>query len=432
MMSFLFFINMFNFQRNLKFVKIDEEERMVFGYASTPDLDSDGEIITLDAIKNALPDYLQYPTLRQMHQPKVAGTVTNTDVKDGLYIGAKVIDDESWKMVKEGGYRGFSIGGNVLHRDGNVIKEIELVEISLVDVPANRKAKIDVWKKDKISKNSDTVYWLTNVMINVKDLIMYFEYLGKSTKQLDKMLEAIKSLIAVEAQEPESKDEVLRVEQATLFKSVINSLVNSHFDDTNAEKIRKAVITQMADKIKKNDDATDTDVVDTPVEDVAENVEETTTDEVVETPADDAETVETETPETETTEETPEEEKSAKTSLEKLADIDLSLEKKEDKSLDKAVETKLIDTLSKVVSVVTELEKRVAGLEEKPAPVKSKSAYVFKADDKVEVQKSDAKEDAVKSRMAELEKLFTALGANEFAKQGYSMEYSKLQNEMTG
>lgn len=36
-------------------VKIDEDQRMVFGYASTEKRDQQGEIIRLDAIKRALP-----------------------------------------------------------------------------------------------------------------------------------------------------------------------------------------------------------------------------------------------------------------------------------------------------------------------------------------------------------------------------------------
>ena len=47
--------------------KIDREQRMVFGYASTETLDNQGEIVRKEAIEAALPDYMRFakrPTRR--------------------------------------------------------------------------------------------------------------------------------------------------------------------------------------------------------------------------------------------------------------------------------------------------------------------------------------------------------------------------------
>jgi len=127
--------------------KIDREQRMVFGYASTPTRDLDGEVIELDAIKDALPDYMQWCNIREMHQPSAVGVAKEANIDDrGLYIGAKVVDDDAWKKVTEEVYKGFSIGGNVTERKGSTITGLELIEISLVDRPANPDCKIDVVK----------------------------------------------------------------------------------------------------------------------------------------------------------------------------------------------------------------------------------------------------------------------------------------------
>jgi hypothetical protein len=40
--------------------KIDRERRMVFGYASTEALDSQGEVVRKEAIEAALPDYMRF------------------------------------------------------------------------------------------------------------------------------------------------------------------------------------------------------------------------------------------------------------------------------------------------------------------------------------------------------------------------------------
>jgi phage head maturation protease len=98
--------------------KLDAEQRMVFGYASTQALDSQGEVIQREAVEAALPDYMRFANIREMHQPSAVGVAKEADVDHrGLHIAAKVVDDEAWEKVKEGVYKGFSIGGRVTQRD---------------------------------------------------------------------------------------------------------------------------------------------------------------------------------------------------------------------------------------------------------------------------------------------------------------------------
>src|SRR5258708_5812909 len=68
--------------------KIDAEQRMVFGYASTEAVDAHGEIVLKSAIEDALADYLEFANLREMHQLSAVGTTEEASVDDrGLYIG---------------------------------------------------------------------------------------------------------------------------------------------------------------------------------------------------------------------------------------------------------------------------------------------------------------------------------------------------------
>ena len=132
--------------------KHDEEKRLAIGYASTPALDSQGEIVKREAVEAALPDYMRFANVREMHQPSAVGVAQEADVDaNGLRIAAKVVDDDAWEKVKQRVYKGFSIGGRVTSRDPNdarVITGLELTEISLVDRPANPEAIIDVYKAD--------------------------------------------------------------------------------------------------------------------------------------------------------------------------------------------------------------------------------------------------------------------------------------------
>jgi HK97 family phage prohead protease len=143
--------------------KVDREQRLVYGYASTEARDSQGEIVTRAAIEAALPAYMEYANIREMHQLSAVGVVKSAGLDDkGLLLEAKVVDDAAWEKVREGVYKGLSIGGRVTKRDAlnkSIITGVDLTEISLVDRPANPEALIAAYKAagaadvaDKIEK----------------------------------------------------------------------------------------------------------------------------------------------------------------------------------------------------------------------------------------------------------------------------------------
>ena len=134
----------------------DDGTIIVSGFASSTDTDSDGEIITSDAMKAALPDYMKFANIREMHQAKAAGVALKTEVQaDGrTYLEALIVDDAAVKKVMTGVYKGFSIGGKVTSRDDvnkSIITGIRLSEISLVDRPANPSAVFAMWKGEGIA-----------------------------------------------------------------------------------------------------------------------------------------------------------------------------------------------------------------------------------------------------------------------------------------
>lgn len=129
--------------------KVDDEKRMVYGYASTEALDSQGEIVTKDAMAAALDDYMKFANIREMHQPSAVGVAKSAEMDDkGCFISAHVVDDSAWAKVKAGVYKGFSIGGKAIAKAEGIISSLKLSEISLVDRPANPEALITVWKAD--------------------------------------------------------------------------------------------------------------------------------------------------------------------------------------------------------------------------------------------------------------------------------------------
>jgi len=146
-----------------EFKILDSDERIIEGYATTETVDRENEIITREAVKAAIEKYMMFPTIRFMHERKPIGKAIDFAIDHkGLRIKAKILKnikeaDEAWLMIKEGILKAFSIGGRILEAKQYFDKEIgktvrkitkmELLEVSLVDVPANPETLITVLSK---------------------------------------------------------------------------------------------------------------------------------------------------------------------------------------------------------------------------------------------------------------------------------------------
>lgn len=180
--------------------KIDAQQRIVSGYASTEATDAQGETITKAAIEAALDDYLEFANIREMHQLSAVGTAEEASVDaKGLYLAARIVDDTAWGKVTSGVYKGFSVGGKVLARDKDdkkVITKIALTEISLVDRPSNPEARFDVWKAagaDPIAAATAALDRIDHaIQPNGADALMkIFQQQGAEIDRLNKRIEEL-------------------------------------------------------------------------------------------------------------------------------------------------------------------------------------------------------------------------------------------------
>lgn len=85
-----------------EFTKVEEQEDgtlKVSGVASSEATDSEGEVVTAEAMKAALPDYLKFGALREMHQAWAAGTAIKAEVDEDnrTQFEALVVDSEAIK-----------------------------------------------------------------------------------------------------------------------------------------------------------------------------------------------------------------------------------------------------------------------------------------------------------------------------------------------
>ena len=244
----------------VEFTKKDNDKRIVSGYASTPAIDSQGEIVEKDAIARALSGYLgEYDQeekryklggLREMHQLSAVGKTVKAIVDNkGLYIDGKVVDDNAWKKVKEGVYAGFSIGGKIVKQVGNRIKDLKLSEISLVDRPANPEAMFMMVKADKTGTMQDiqkeemtdhprpmkpdphtAIGEAGHILELAQELRMIrfmLEMDGRSTIELDKALTALKTLAS----------KILTGDNAKKFEHIMYGISNEEMESLVKAKL---------------------------------------------------------------------------------------------------------------------------------------------------------------------------------------------------
>ncbi len=187
--------------------KRDDEQRIVTGYAMTEAKDAQGEVVKLDCIKDALDEYMKFGNVREMHKPSAVGVVEKAEMDDkGLLIEAKIVDDSAWEKVKNGVYKGFSIGGKALKRGGGVLEKMLLTEISLVDRPCNPEALISVFKLDT-ARVVAQISTLTGMLANINSSYRWNDDLRKGD------FDAIEGLIV---QEIKTLTEQFGVEKADI------------------------------------------------------------------------------------------------------------------------------------------------------------------------------------------------------------------------
>lgn len=126
----------------------------VYGKATDDTLDIDKQICDNEWLKEAMPTWFRTGgNIREQHSSIAAGVATDYEAKsDGHYIEALVVDPVSVKKVETGVLKGFSIGirnPQVMRSEkapGGLITGGQIVEISLVDRPANPNAKMTIAK----------------------------------------------------------------------------------------------------------------------------------------------------------------------------------------------------------------------------------------------------------------------------------------------
>ena len=166
---------------SMPFSKVDKERRTVSGFATLDNVDKQDDIVTTEASLKAFKKFRG--NIREMHQPSAVGKMVSfkedkyydsdsEKMYNGVVVSAYISKgaQDAWEKVLDGTYTGFSIGGRMnkwddgydekMDKQIRIIKDYDLVELSLVDSPANQFANIvSVEKVDGVDvvKGMDTV-----------------------------------------------------------------------------------------------------------------------------------------------------------------------------------------------------------------------------------------------------------------------------------
>ena len=142
---------------------INEKDRTLEAVASTSDRDRHGDIILPSAFTETLPSFKANPVILATHQHRLStgsSPVIGSAFPDSITVGDEAVTfrmqfattdlgEEYWKLYREKHMRAFSIGFIPIEwtdeKDENLgyirtYTKIELLEISAVPVPSNRRA----------------------------------------------------------------------------------------------------------------------------------------------------------------------------------------------------------------------------------------------------------------------------------------------------
>jgi hypothetical protein len=178
-----------NVRLSMPFSKVDVERRIVSGFATLDNIDKQADIVTTEASVKAFSKFRG--NIREMHQPTAVGKMISfkedkyfdPEAKkfySGVYVSTYISKgaQNTWEKVLDGTLSGFSIGGKMNKWDDGydekmdskirIIKDYDLVELSLVDNPANQFANVlsvekvdgvEMIKGESLDTPIENVFW---------------------------------------------------------------------------------------------------------------------------------------------------------------------------------------------------------------------------------------------------------------------------------
>ncbi len=267
---------------SMPIAKVDQERRIVSGFATLDNVDRQGDIVPTDASVKAFKEFRG--NVREMHQQMAVGKVVSFkedkyfDPKDkkfynGVYVSAYVSKgaQDTWEKVLDGTLTGFSIGGNIkdyediysedMDKSVRIIKDYELYELSLVDNPANQFANVISIEKNHdsgyLSKMStENVFWCSG-----DDVVQISADASSDCPRCDK---GMQNIGFVETNDAEKADVIKTIlsrikNEAKEVNKMAEEIIETSIETVEVEKTVDAPVAEAETVVEKAEEDTTTE-----------------------------------------------------------------------------------------------------------------------------------------------------------------------------
>lgn len=245
------------------------------GYASTTDIDRAGDVIPAAVWEKGISNYLKNPVVLAYHDHGVpVGRVVEHRVdKRGLWVKARISSAAKiFNLVKDNVLTAFSVGFKILDASYDAaseiftVKDLELVEISIVSVPCNQ----------------NTIFSLSKAFENADDYISFkkqFVPKGESAKGLESTTEANSITKKEWNMNPEDLKQMLAEAAKTAAEEATKGILAAQAAEAEEKARAEKAQAELENKIKATVEAT-VKTVDTGAErllaEVSKRIEEQT------------------------------------------------------------------------------------------------------------------------------------------------------------
>ena len=313
-----------NIKLSMPVMKVDVEKRMVHGFATLDNVDKQADIVTKEASMNAFSRFRG--NIREQHDPqKAVGRVVDfkednvfdpetSQSYNGVFVSAYVSKgaEDTWQKVLDGTLSGFSIGGAIKDTEMafteksettvRIIHEYDLMELSLVDNPANQLANVvSIEKSDSgmtvetplVKGGIENIFWCesdgliimkssdeqTCAMCQSKMTNVGFVESNDNDKD-----SAVKSAVVEFKKNLQEKEAKNMAEDTTVEEEVVKTetLEEGVSDEATVEKT-EAEVSDESELVEKTEDSdVEAEVEKTEAPEESESVEKAEADEVIE------------------------------------------------------------------------------------------------------------------------------------------------------
>lgn len=397
---------------SMPFAKVDKAQRLVSGFATLDNVDTQDDVVLAEASRKAFER--ARGNIREMHQPLAVGRMVDfkedefydSEAKKfyrGIFVTARVSEgaEDTWKKVLDGTLTGFSIGGNIneasneFSKDAGksvrIIKDYDLVELSLVDNPANQLANVlsiqktatgNVVKGMAVETKIETVFVCPKNDVHEDDIVSVRETEVEKCPVCEKKMESagwfesgtdrsekVESIVT-KFLNPEMEAAPISEEDGGVVMSV---------NKNKTEEVKVEATPAEAEETKTElVETEETETTDAPA-----GTEEEVSEEVTETPAEEEEA--------ETPEEVTDEGEAISKALDQLKEtVETSLEKTRNETAETiaALEEKVTEATQQFLSKASELDSKMNEFGEKLNASKNRLSELENALEKI--NKSDA------------------------------------------